>query len=63
MDMASIVRVKKKFTVLHYLIIIIMQMYLKVLNFQYACQVHFVECVSKIKLILSITFHAIHGAV
>ena len=31
---------------LHYLIIIIMWMYLKVMN---ACQVHSVECVSKIK--------------
>ena len=28
-----------------------------------ACQVHSVECVSKIKLILSMIFHAIYGAV
>ena len=37
--------------------------YLKVLNFWNTCQLYFVECVSKIKSILSIIFHAICGAV
>ena len=45
-----------------YLIIIIIQAYSKVLNFKNTYQVHAVECVSKIKLILSIIFHAINGA-
>ena len=36
---------------------------LKVLNFWNTCQVHSVECVSKIKSSLSIIFHAIYGAV
>ena len=37
---------------LHYRIIIIMQTYLKVSYFKNACHVHYVECVSKIMLIL-----------
>ena len=41
---------------LHHLIIIIMQTYLKALNYQNACQVYDAECVSKIKTILSIIF-------
>ena len=41
----------------------IMQMYLKILNFWNTCQLHSVECVSKIKSILSIIFHAIYRAV
>ena len=48
---------------LHYIIIVIMQTYLKILNFQTACQVYSVECVSKIKSILAIIFHAIYGVV
>ena len=47
---------------LHYLIIIITQKYLKVLYFKNACQVHSVECVSRIRTGLSIIFHAIYGA-
>ena len=46
---------------LHYLIIIIMQPYLKVFKFKNACREHSVECVSKIKSILSVIFHAIYG--
>ena len=42
------------FVSLHYLIIIIMQLYMKVLNVQNARRVHSVECVSKINTILSI---------
>ena len=34
---------------LHYRVILIMQTYMKVLNFKNACQVHNVECVFKIK--------------
>ena len=41
--------------------IIIMQTCLKVLNFSNACEVHSVECVSKIRSIVSIIFHAIYG--
>ena len=48
---------------LQYLIIIIMQTYLKVLNFWNACRAHFVECVPTIKSILSTNFHEIYGAV
>ena len=48
---------------LHYLSIIIMQAYLKVLNCLNVWQVHSVECVSESKSILSIIFHAIYGAV
>ena len=47
---------------LHYLIIILMQTYLKVLN----CLSDFIfclECLSKIRSILSMIFHAIYGAV
>ena len=46
---------------LHYLIIIIMQTYLKVMNFQNAGQVHHVDVVSQNKSFLLIVFHAIHG--
>ena len=46
----------------YYLIVIIMQTYLKVLNCYNACQVHSVICVSKIKSILLIIVHAIYGA-
>ena len=47
---------------LHFLIFGIMHAYRKVLNFRNVCQVHSVECVSKIKSILSIIFHAIYAA-
>ena len=47
----------------HHLIIIIMQTYLKALNYKNACQVYDAECVSKIKTILSIIFYSIYGAV
>ena len=40
-----------------------MHMYIKVLHFLNASHMHSVECVSKIKSILSIIFHAIYGAV
>ena len=41
----------------------IMQTYLKALNYWNACQVYAAECVSKIKTILSIIFYSIYGAV
>ena len=44
----------------HHLIIIIVQNYLKTLNLLNACQIYFVECVSKIKHILSVTHYTIH---
>ena len=47
---------------LHHLIIIIVQTYLKALNLQNACQIYFVECVSKIKHILSVIHYTICGA-
>ena len=43
------------------LIIIIVQTYLKTLN--NACQIYFVECVSKIRHILSVIHYTIRGAV
>ena len=45
---------------LHYLIIIIVQTYLRTLNLQNACQICFVECVSKIKHIFSVIHYTIH---
>ena len=48
---------------LRYLIIIIMQTCLKILNFKNTCQVHSVECVSKIESIIWIIFHSIYAAV
>ena len=48
---------------LHHLIIIIVQTYLRTLNIRNACQIYFVECVSKIKHIFSVIHYAIHGAV
>ena len=48
---------------LHHLIIIIVQTYLKTLNLQNACQIYFVECVSKIRHILSVIHYTIRGAV
>ena len=47
----------------HHLIIIIVQTYLKALNLQNACQIYFVECVSKIKNILSVIHYTICGAI
>ena len=47
----------------HHLIIIIVQTYLKALNLKNACQIYFVECVSKIKHILSVILYTICGAV
>ena len=47
----------------HHLIIIIVQTYLKILNLKHACQIYLVECVSKIKHILSVIHYAICGAV
>ena len=44
----------------HHLIIIIVQDYLKTLNWWNACQIYFVECVSKIKNILSVIHYTIH---
>ena len=49
--------------IIHYLIIISMQTYLKVLKFWNACQVHSVKCVSKIESILSVIFHAIYRSI
>ena len=48
---------------LHHLIIIIVQTYLKTLNLWNAYQIHFVECVSKIRHILSVIHYTIRGAV
>ena len=45
---------------LHHLIIIIVQNCLKTFNLQNACQIYFVECVSKIKHILSGIHYTIH---
>ena len=47
----------------HHLIIIIVQIYLKALNLWNACQIHFDECVSKIKHMLSVIHSTIFGAV
>ena len=46
---------------LHYFIIIIMRTYLNALHFWITRQVHSLECVLKIKSILSIIFHATMG--
>ena len=48
---------------LHHLIIIIMQTYLKALNYWNACQVYDADWVSKIKKIISIIFYSIYRAV
>ena len=48
---------------LHHLIIIIVQTYLRTLNLWNACQIYFVECVSKIKHIFSVIHCTIYGAV
>ena len=47
---------------LHHLISIIVQTYLKTLNLYCACQIYFVECVSKIRHILSVIHYTIRGA-
>ena len=47
----------------HHLIIIIVQTYLKALHILNACQIYFVECVGKIKQILSVIHYIICGAV
>ena len=44
-------------------IIVIVQTYLKTLKLCNACQIYFVECVSKIKHILSAIHYTIYGAV
>ena len=46
---------------LHHLIIIMVQTYLKALNLYNACQIYFVECVSKIEHILSDMHYTIYG--
>ena len=48
---------------LHHLIIIIVRTYLRTLNLWNACQIYFVECVSKIKHIFSVIHNTIYGAV
>ena len=48
---------------LHHLIIIIVQTYLKTLNLPNACQIYFVECVSKIRHIPSVIHYTIRAAV
>ena len=48
---------------LHHLIIIIVQTYVKTLNLPNACQIYFVECVSKIRHIPSIIHYTVRGAV
>ena len=59
----SLSRMKTTAVVFISLLGVIMQMYLKVLNFWDICQVHSVDCVSKIMSILSVIFLAIYGAV
>ena len=44
---------------LHHVIIIIVQTFLKALNLQNACQIYFVECVKKIRSILSVVHYTI----
>ena len=46
---------------LHHLIIIIVQTYLTTLNLKIACQIYFVECVSKIKHIFSVIHYVVYG--
>ena len=48
---------------LHHFIIIIMQTHLRTLAIWNACQIYFVECVNKIKHILSVSLYTISGAV
>ena len=48
---------------LYHVIFIILQTYLNTLNLSNASQIYFVECVSKIKHILSVIHHTIYGAV
>ena len=48
---------------LHHFIIITVQTYLNTLIFYSACQIYFVECVSKISHILSVIHYTIYGAV
>ena len=47
----------------HHLIIVILQTYLKTLNLWNACQIYFVECVSKIQHNFSVIYYTIYGAV
>ena len=47
--------------ILHHLIITIVQTYLKTLNLSKACQIYFVECVSKIKHIFLVIHCIIYG--
>ena len=49
--------------ILHHLIIIIVQTYLKTLNLWNACQIYFVVCVSGTRHILSVIHYTIRGAV
>ena len=49
--------------ILHHLITIIVQTYLKTLNLLNACQIYFVECGIKITHILSVIHYTIRGAV
>ena len=51
------------FCTVHHLIITIVQTYLKALDLWNACQIYFVECVSKIKHILFVIHLTICGAV
>ena len=48
---------------LHHLITIIVQIYLKTLNLYNASHIYFVECVSKIKHILSVIHYTVCGTV
>ena len=47
----------------HHLIIIIVDIYLNTLKLWNACQIYFVECVSKIRHVLSVIHYTIRGAV
>ena len=47
----------------HHLIIIIVQTYLKIFELYNACQIYFVECMSKIRHILSVIHYTICGVV
>ena len=48
---------------LHHTIITIVQTYLRTMNLWNACQIYFVECVSKMKHIFSVIHYTIYGVV
>ena len=61
--MSANIRIRFGLQIVRHLIIIIVQTYLKALSLQNACQIYFVECVSKIKHTLSVIHYTICRAV